>query len=93
MDPSGNIPPSLPAQMDQVFKNVDAVLSHAGSKGWASVYSMTSYHVGLDEEHLKEMKRCMMEWMPDHQPLWTVIGVQRLAVEAYMVEVVVKAHE
>ncbi|KAL8830987.1 MAG: hypothetical protein Q9191_001115 [Dirinaria sp. TL-2023a] len=91
-NPKGSIPATLPAQMDQAFQNVDAVLKFAGCEGgWTRVYTMTSYHVGLDEDHKKEMLRCMKQWMPDHQPLWTMVGVERLAAEAYKVEVAVKA--
>ena len=78
--------------MDQVFRNVDTVLKHAGCEGgWQRVYKMTSYHVGLDEDHKKEIVRCMKQWMPNHQPVWTMIGVERLAVESYKVEVEVTA--
>ena len=55
------------------------------------MYQMTSYHVGLDEEHKSEIKKRMREWMPNHQPIWTMLGIQRLAIEKYKVEISVKA--
>ncbi|MEX5219587.1 MAG: hypothetical protein NW701_17290 [Nitrospira sp.] len=39
---------------------------------------MNSYHVGLDG-HQETITRAMAEWfrhyMPDHAPVWTILGV------------------
>lgn len=53
---------------------------------------MTSYHVApLGEEVLEAMVKNMKKWMPDHQPIWTCIGIAQLALEGMRVEIEVVA--
>ena len=33
------------------------------------------------------------KWMPDHQPLWTEIGVAKLGADGMNVEIEVSAHD
>jgi enamine deaminase RidA (YjgF/YER057c/UK114 family) len=80
------------AQIEQAFANVDHTLKTAGSKGWQDVFSVKSYHVPLDNEALDAMVRCLKKWCPDHQPIWTVIGVPKLGLEGMKVEIDVRAH-
>lgn len=42
--------------------------------------------------HMKAMRKNMEEWCPDHQPLWTMLGVAGLASGKYDVEIEVIAH-
>lgn len=68
------------------------MLQHAGSNGWSDVYRITIYHVGIDEGHGAAMVKNMKTWCPDHQPLWTMVGVAGLARREYVVEIEVLAH-
>lgn len=81
------------AQIDQAFKNVDLALKDAGGKGWSQVFRVNSYHLPLNNEALEAMVRNFAQWMPDHQPIWTTVGVQRLGEDDMRVEIEVVAHD
>jgi enamine deaminase RidA (YjgF/YER057c/UK114 family) len=93
-DPTtGTIHTEINAQIDQAFANVDLNLKHAGGKGWPQVFRVNSYHVPLNDEALGAMVRNFKTWMPDHQPIWTVVGVSRLGEDDMRVEIEVVAHD
>jgi enamine deaminase RidA (YjgF/YER057c/UK114 family) len=57
------------------------------------VYRIASYHVGFDaEEVLGPMIGALKQYMPNHQPIWTAIGVEKLAFPEMKVEIEVSAH-
>lgn len=87
------IPTDLDAEIDQAFANVDLCLRHAGGQGWSQVFRVTSYHVPLSPEAMGAMVRNFRKWMPDHQPLWTTIGVPKLGEDKMHVEIEVVAHD
>jgi enamine deaminase RidA (YjgF/YER057c/UK114 family) len=78
------------AQVRQAFRNVETVLAEANAT-WADVIDVTSYHVELDEQVLATMVTELRGHCPEHQPLWTVIGVARLALPAMKVEITANA--
>lgn len=80
-------------QIDQAFANVEHILKEAGGKGWEQVFRVNSYHIPLDDRALAAMVRNFDKWMPNHKPLWTVIGVVKLGAEAMKVEIEVQAHD
>ncbi|ESZ98085.1 hypothetical protein SBOR_1541 [Sclerotinia borealis F-4128] len=80
------------AQIEQAFDNVEQTLQTSGSRGWQDVFSVRSYHVPMNDEALKTMVRCLKKYCPDHQPIWTCIGVPNLAFDAMKVEIEVRAH-
>ncbi|RAQ74880.1 L-PSP endoribonuclease family protein [Aspergillus flavus] len=82
-----------PGKIDQAFANVDMNLKHAGGKGWEQVFRVDSYHIPLDDEALEAMVRNLKEYMPNHEPIWTVLGVSRLAEDDMRVEIEVVAHD
>ena len=51
---------------------------------------MTTYHVPMSQEALETTSKYFKEYAP-HKPLWTAVGVPRLAEEEMKIEVVVKA--
>jgi enamine deaminase RidA (YjgF/YER057c/UK114 family) len=57
------------------------------------VFKVNSYHVPLNDEALEQMKKGFEKWAPDHCPIWTTVGVQRLGVEDMKVEIEVVAHD
>jgi enamine deaminase RidA (YjgF/YER057c/UK114 family) len=78
-------------QVDQAFANVDLNLRVAGGKGWSQVFKVNSYHVPINDEALEVMVRNFKKWMPDHQPLWTCVGVSGLGEDDMRVEIEVVA--
>jgi enamine deaminase RidA (YjgF/YER057c/UK114 family) len=87
-DPStGVFPKEINAQMDQAFANVELNLKDAGGKGWSQVFRVNSYHVPLNNEVLEAMVRNFKKWMPDHQPIWTCVGVSRLGEDDMRIEI------
>lgn len=90
---TGEIPKDISAQIDQAFANVELNLKDAGGKGWEQVYRINSYHVPVNDEALEAMARSLRKNMPNHQPIWTCVGVTELAEEAMKVEIEVVAHD
>ncbi|KAK5789656.1 hypothetical protein VI817_008779 [Penicillium citrinum] len=80
-------------QIDQAFANVDLNLKDAGGKGWEQVFRVNSYHVPINNEALDAMVRNFKRWMPNHQPIWTCVGVTRLGEDDMRVEIEVVAHD
>ena len=56
------------------------------------VYRVNSYHTVLDDTVMQAMVGNFEKWMPDHKPLWTCIGVAKLADKDMKVEIEVIAH-
>jgi len=56
------------------------------------VYRVNSCHLPLKDEALAAMTRNLRKYMPDHQPLWTCVGVTRLGEDDMRVEIEVWAH-
>ncbi|KAF9701678.1 hypothetical protein EKO04_000604 [Ascochyta lentis] len=79
------------AQIDQAFENAEHNLRDAGGKGWSQVFRVNSYHVPINNEALAAMTRNFKKWMPDHQPIWTCVGVTRLGEDDMRVEIEVVA--
>ncbi|KAE8339612.1 hypothetical protein BDV24DRAFT_152588 [Aspergillus arachidicola] len=90
---TGEIHREVNAQIDQAFANVDMNLRHAGGKGWEQVFRVNSYHTPLDDEALEAMVRNLKRYVPNHEPIWTVLGVSHLAEEDMRVEIEVVAHD
>lgn len=56
------------------------------------VYRITSYHAPQSPEAMEIMVRTLKKYTPNHKPLWTAVGVQRLAFDDMFVEIEVSAH-
>ncbi|KXT17197.1 hypothetical protein AC579_361 [Pseudocercospora musae] len=83
----------LTQQIDRAFANVDLCLKDAGRKAWLQVFRVNSYHVPINDGAIAAMVRDSKKWMPDHQPIWTSVGVTRLGDDYMRVEVEVVAHD
>jgi enamine deaminase RidA (YjgF/YER057c/UK114 family) len=90
---TGVIPEDINAQIDQAFENVELALKNAGGKGWSQVFRVNSYHIPMDDEALSAMVRNFKKWVPDHEPIWTCVGVVKLGEDAMRVEIEVSAHD
>lgn len=57
------------------------------------MFRVNSYHVPINNEALAAMVRNFEKYMPDHQPIWTCVGVTRLGEDDMRVEIEVVAHD
>jgi enamine deaminase RidA (YjgF/YER057c/UK114 family) len=89
---TGEFYKEINAQIDQAFANVEANLKHAGGDGWSQVFRVNSYHVPINNEALEAMVRNFRKYMPNHEPIWTCVGVSRLGEDDMRVEIEVVAH-
>ncbi|KAH7304183.1 putative L-PSP endoribonuclease family protein [Stachybotrys elegans] len=83
----------LEGQIDQAFRNIDLALKVAGGKGLSQVYKIVSYHVHLGDDVMLFMKKNFIEWFPDHKPIWTAVGVERLALPQMKIEIEAVAYD
>lgn len=81
----------LTTQIEQAFENVDVALKAAGSKGWEEVFAIRSYSVPMDEEMLEILVATQKKWCGERMPIWTAVGVPRLALDGMKVEIEVRA--
>ena len=87
-----DIPDDTAKQIDQAFENCDRNLKNAGGSGLTQVFKVRSYHVPLDDKTMEIVVEAMKKFFPNHQPLWTVLGVPRLGLDTMKVEIEVTAH-
>ncbi|GAB1579951.1 RidA family protein [Bordetella petrii] len=85
------IPESLEEEIEQAFRNVERTLAAAGA-GWQHVVHVNSYHVGgFPPEVNATMARLYRQYMPDHAPIWTELGVEALGLPTMRIEIRVTA--
>jgi enamine deaminase RidA (YjgF/YER057c/UK114 family) len=89
-DSQFNTPDSVHDQIRNSFSNIATVLGEAGAS-WEQVIDITSYHVELDESVLGTMVEQLKQYCPNHEPLWTVLGVAKLALPSMQVEITANA--
>ena len=90
-DNEGNIDEKdLKGQIDLAFKNVEKNLKDAGGKGWETVDAVKSFHISLSDS-FDLMVEQFRKWMPNHQPVWTCVGVTELGIPGMIVEIEVEA--
>ncbi|KAI5476967.1 hypothetical protein MNV49_006995 [Pseudohyphozyma bogoriensis] len=91
-DSAGNTNPTdAEGQVKLAFQNVENVLAAAGvTDGWNSVYSVRSYHVGI-EKTFQAAVDTMKAKTPNHNPVWTAVAVPELALPEMLIEIEVEA--
>jgi enamine deaminase RidA (YjgF/YER057c/UK114 family) len=82
----------LGKQTDQAFANVEIALQQAGGKGWEQVYKIRCYSAPMSDEAIGHVFRNIEKYCPNHRPIITGIGVEKLAYENMQVEIEVAAH-
>lgn len=88
--PAGPMPSAAREQVDNALRNVDHVLRAAGHAGGArDVYLVRSYHLDIDET-LGMVTEALRAWV-GHRPVWTALGVARLADPRMKIEIEVEA--
>ncbi|KAL8909656.1 MAG: hypothetical protein Q9171_004961 [Xanthocarpia ochracea] len=90
---SGEMKKELSEEIDQAFENVDRNLKDAGGKGWSQVFRVNSYHTDMSDKALRYTVENLRKWMPDHQPLFTCVGVTKLGIESMRIEIEVSAYD
>jgi|GEM_PF-61069 len=83
-------PESLRDEIAQAFANLTRTLETAGAT-WENVISVHSYHVGFQEEVNEMMTENFRKHMPNHAPIWTLLGVDKLGDPKMRVEIRVVA--
>lgn len=85
------IPDSIEEEIARAFENVERTLATAGA-GWKHVVHVNSYHVGGFPPVVNEtMARLYRQYMPDHAPIWTQLGVAALGLPTMRIEIRVTA--
>ncbi|KAI0135094.1 YjgF-like protein [Daldinia grandis] len=79
-------------EVDQTFDNVDHTLKHAGGKGWSQVYRVVTYSTDIKATHDRIVEN-FKRWMPNHQPVWTELGVKQLGMDTMHIEIEVQAYD
>lgn len=90
MDFANLIKSDLLEETDQAFENVDYNLKHAGGQGWSQIYKVVTYSTDVKPQHDRIVEN-FRKWMPDHQPIWTEVGVKDLGAETMHFEIDVEA--
>jgi enamine deaminase RidA (YjgF/YER057c/UK114 family) len=84
-------PESLEEEIAQTFRNVERTLAAAGAS-WEHVVHVNSYHVGGFPDEVNEtISRLYRQYMPNHAPIWTELGVEALAHPDMHIEIRVTA--
>ena len=81
------VPTDLGKEIDLAFANIDYMLKKAGGKGWDQVYVVKSYHAPGSEEGTEHVTRNLKKWCPHHRPIWTDLGIGKLALPTMHIEI------
>ena len=85
------IPKALGDEIAQAFRNLEQTLATAGAS-WDHVVHVNSYHVGGFPPEVNEtMARLYRQYMPNHAPIWTQLGVEALGLPDMRIEIRVTA--
>ncbi|KAM3528100.1 hypothetical protein MY4038_006058 [Beauveria bassiana] len=77
-------------QVALAMENVDIVLKNAGLRGWEDVYLLRSYHCDITASW-EPTAEALRKRIPGHRPIWTAVGVPRLAFPEMLIELEVEA--
>ena len=86
------LPENEAEQIEQAWKNVEKALKHAGLKNpFENIFSYRSYHVNKHYDSAEMMSGITKKIFREHAPIWTLIGVDRLALPEMKIEIEVCA--
>ncbi len=83
-DPEGNVPSDFPAQMRNVYANIEAILKDGGM-GFEDLIKMTSFMTR--REDIAEAREIRRQVLGDAQPAHTLLIVSGLASPDFLIEV------
>ncbi|GAA6047662.1 hypothetical protein JCM3770_001614 [Rhodotorula araucariae] len=88
--PSPSLPPGADEQVRLACDNVERALAAAGVVGgWKQVINVRSYHTDIDSSFALVGEE--IRTRAPHKPLWTAVGVARLALPEMQIEIEVEA--
>lgn len=87
-DENNEIVEGFEAQTRLAFKNVERVLKEAGAS-MDDIVNLVTYHKNMDD--LFKFAAIKDEFLPEHYPPWTVVGVNTLALPELLIEIRVTA--
>lgn len=67
----------------------------AGGKGISQVFRIRSYHPRIETtpEAMDIMMKNLEKWFPNYRPIWTAVGVERLALPEMLIEIEAVAYD
>ncbi|OOF94524.1 hypothetical protein ASPCADRAFT_208195 [Aspergillus carbonarius ITEM 5010] len=103
---STTIPPTIEDEVAQAFTNINEVILYtleqakpdlraSVTHGWDRVVKIRTYHVNLPanrEKIIGLMVENVKKWCPDHQPTWTMLGIEALPFEGQNLEIEVDVY-
>jgi enamine deaminase RidA (YjgF/YER057c/UK114 family) len=85
------VPEPIEEEITAAFGNIERVLAAAGAT-WAHVIHVNTYHVGGFPPIVNEtIVKLYRQYMPNHAPIWTQVGVEALGLPAMRFEIRVTA--
>jgi enamine deaminase RidA (YjgF/YER057c/UK114 family) len=85
------IPQAIEDEIAAAFRNIELTLAQAGAT-WRDVVHVNSYHVGGFPPPVNEtIVKLYRQYMPDHAPIWTQVGVEALGLPTMRIEIRVTA--
>lgn len=85
------IPENIEDEIAAAFRNVELVLRTAGAT-WAHVVHVNTYHVGGFPPIVNEtIVKLYRQYMPNHAPIWTQVGIEELGLPTMRFEIRVTA--
>ncbi|KAF3001708.1 hypothetical protein E8E14_001236 [Neopestalotiopsis sp. 37M] len=82
----------LKEEYDRAFDNVNHALIDIGGKGMSQVYKVVIYLAPLQDEAQDFLFQNLKKWFPDHSPLVSVFGIEKLSLEGMRIEIEAWAH-
>ncbi len=85
------IPAAIEDEIAAAFRNVALVLANAGAT-WDHVIHVNTYHVGGFPPVVNDtIVKLYRQYMPNHAPIWTQLGVEALGLTTMRFEIRVTA--
>ncbi|MFB8342772.1 RidA family protein [Brucella cytisi] len=85
------IPEAIDEEIAAAFRNIELILAKAGAN-WSHVVHVNTYHVGGFPPIVNEtIVKLYRQYMPDHAPIWTQVGVEALGLPTMRFEIRVTA--
>ncbi|KAB2788685.1 MULTISPECIES: RidA family protein [Hyphomicrobiales] len=86
-----DIPEAIDEEIAAAFRNIELILAKAGAN-WDHVVHVNTYHVGGFPPIVNEtIVKLYRQYMPDHAPIWTQVGVEALGLPTMRFEIRVTA--
>lgn len=83
----GSMPEGIEAQTNNAFAAIAEALEAAGL-GMENLVTLTTYHVGDFRTDVWDFMKVKDEWVQAPYPAWSAVGVDQLAFEGALVEIV-----